>query len=65
MSRDLTSTQDIDRFKEELNTHFGDEIKCKKRINELEQKMETDALSDLNKMTKLSNVIKEKLKDSI
>ena len=37
MSRELTSTSDIDRFKEDLNTHFGDEIKCKKRIHELEQ----------------------------
>jgi len=32
-----------------LNNHFADEIKTKKRIHELEQKMETAALSVIGK----------------
>lgn len=65
MSREITTHQDIDKQKDELNSHFGDEIKCKKRIHELEQKMETAALSALNKKTELAQIIKDKGKDSI
>jgi hypothetical protein len=59
------NTADLDKFKDELNNHFADEIKSKKRIHELEQKMETAALSIVSKRNELSQLIKEKGKDNI
>lgn len=41
--------QEIEKLKEDLNNHFGEEIKVKKRIQELDQKMESTALSILTK----------------
>ena len=59
------NTADLEKFKDDLNTHFADEIKAKKRIHELEQKMETAALSIVSKRNELSQLIKEKGKDNI
>lgn len=56
---------DIDKYKEEINNHFGEEIKIKKRIHELEQKIESAALSVLNKKNELQSIIKEKGKDNL
>jgi hypothetical protein len=36
MMREAITNYDIEKLKEELNNHFGDEIKSKKRIHELE-----------------------------
>jgi hypothetical protein len=59
------NTADLEKFKDELNNHFADEIKSKKRIHELEQKMETAALSIVSKRNELSQLVKEKGKDNI
>jgi hypothetical protein len=36
---------DIEYLKDEVNSHFGEELKTKKRIHEIEQKIETIAMS--------------------
>jgi hypothetical protein len=36
ISREPNMYNEIERFKDEINNHFGDEIKVKKRIHELE-----------------------------
>jgi hypothetical protein len=48
-----------------LNSHFGDEIKVRKRIQELDQKMETAALSMLTKKQEMTTIARDKGKDSI
>lgn len=48
------NTAELDRLKEELNSHFAEEIKAKKRIHELEQKMESSALSIISKKNELA-----------
>jgi len=45
---------DLERWKEDLNSHFAEEIKAKKRIHELEQKMETAAMSIITKKNELA-----------
>lgn len=57
--------QDVERFKEELNSHFVEEIKNKKRMHELEQKMETTSLNIIGKMNEHSLVSKDKGRESI
>lgn len=47
------NTAELERLKEELNNHFAEEIKAKKRIHELEQKMETAAMSIITKKNEL------------
>ncbi len=59
------NTAELERLKDELNNHFAEEIKSKKRIHELEQKMESSALSILSKKTELSTLLREKGKDNI
>jgi hypothetical protein len=56
---------ELEKSKDDLNNHFVEEIKVKKRIHELEQKMETTALNILNKKNEISGVIREKGKDNI
>jgi hypothetical protein len=36
IARDPFNDHELQKFKEDLNNHFGDEIKSKKRIHELE-----------------------------
>jgi chromosome segregation ATPase len=55
----------LERLKDELNGHFAEEIKAKKRIHELEQKMETAAMSILSKKNELAILMREKGKDNI
>jgi hypothetical protein len=45
---------ELERLKEDLNNHFAEEIKAKKRIHELEQKMETSAMSIITKKGELA-----------
>ena len=52
-------------MKEDLNNHFAEEIKAKKRIHELEQKMETSAMSIISKKNELAILLREKGKDNI
>jgi hypothetical protein len=62
------NAEQLERLKDELNTHFAEEIKAKKRVHELEQKMETGALSVIAKKNELAQIIREKgsgAKDSI
>ncbi len=59
------NTAELEKFKDELNNHFADEIKGKKRMHELEQKMETAALSIVSKRNELAQLLKEKGKDNI
>jgi len=40
----LPNAQELDKSKEELTGHFIEEVKVKKRIHELEQKMESVAM---------------------
>ena len=56
---------DLDRAKEALNSHFVEEIKVKKRQHELEQKMESAALSLVTKRTELGTLLRDKSKDNI
>lgn len=56
---------DLEKMKEDLNNHFAEEIKVKKRIQELDQKMETAALSVLTKKQEMALLAREKGKDSI
>ena len=56
---------ELERLKEDLNNHFAEEIKAKKRIHELEQKMESSALSIISKKNELVQLLREKGKDSI
>lgn len=57
--------QDLEKSKEELTMHFIEEVKVKKRIHELEQKMESAAMSLLAKKNEIQQIIKEKGKDSV
>lgn len=59
------NTADLEKFKDDLNSHFAEEIKAKKRMHELEQKMETAALSIVSKRNELGNILREKGKDNI
>lgn len=59
------NTAELDRLKEDLNTHFAEEIKAKKRIHELEQKMESSALSIISKKNELAGLMRDKGKDNI
>lgn len=61
----IQNQADIDKYKEDLNYHFGEEVKTKKRIHELEQKMETITLSIMNKKIELASIIREKGRDNI
>jgi hypothetical protein len=65
LGRDPFLSHEIDKFKDDLNNHFGDEIKSKKRIHELEQKMESTAFSIISKKNELSQIAREKGKDNI
>ena len=56
---------ELEKAKDDLNNHYIEEIKVKKRLHELEQKMETAALQILTKKNELSQVLKEKGKDNI
>lgn len=56
---------ELERSKAELTTHFIEEVKVKKRIHELEQKMESAAMSILTKKNEIQSVIKDKGKDSL
>ena len=56
---------ELEKSKDELTSHFIEEVKVKKRIHELEQKMESGAMSILTKKNELQLIIKEKGKDSI
>ena len=40
----MPNAQELDKSKEELTGHFIEEVKVKKRIHELEQKMESVAM---------------------
>ena len=46
---------ELEKSKEDLNSHFIEEVKTKKRIHELEQKMESAALSLMTKKNELAN----------
>lgn len=40
----MPNQQELDKSKEELTSHFIEEVKVKKRIYEIEQKMESVAM---------------------
>ena len=48
-----------------MTGHFVEEIKVKKRIHELEQKMETAALSLMTKKNEVSALSRDKGRDNI
>jgi len=56
---------ELEKSKEELTSHFIEEVKVKKRIHELEQKMESAAMSIMAKKNEIQQIVKEKGKDSL
>lgn len=52
--REPAVNYDLDYLKDEVNSHFGEELKTKKRIHEIEQKIETIAISIIQKKNELS-----------
>ena len=56
---------ELEKSKDELTTHFIEEVKVKKRIHELEQKMESAAMGLITKKNELQLIQKDKGKDSI
>ena len=58
-------SQELETAKEALTGHFVEEIKVKKRIHELEQKMETAALSLMTKKNEMSALSRDKGRDNI
>lgn len=61
----MPNQQELDRSKEELTSHFIEEVKVKKRIHEIEQKMESVAMILNSKKGEAQVVFKEKGKDSM
>jgi kinesin family member 18/19 len=61
----IPNQQELEKSKEELTTHFIDEVKVKKRIHELEQKMESVAMILSTKRGEAAAVAKEKGKDNM
>lgn len=59
------SYESLERSKEELTGHFIEEVKTKKRIHELEQKMESAALSLMTKKNEIQATVRDKGKDSL
>jgi chromosome segregation ATPase len=56
---------ELSKSKEELTAHFIEEVKVKKRIHELEQKMESATMSLMSKRNELQTVSKDKGKESV
>jgi predicted RNA-binding protein with PIN domain len=55
----------LEKSKDDLTSHFIEEVKVKKRIHELEQKMESAAMSLMTKKNEMQSAIREKGKDHL
>jgi hypothetical protein len=59
------SYESLEKSKEDLTSHFIEEVKVKKRIHELEQKMESAAMSLMTKKNELQVAVREKGKEHL
>lgn len=57
--------QEIMKYRKEVEQHFSEEQTNKKKLFEIEQKIEKIKLSNLSKTTEMTNIIKEKGRDSL